>query len=78
MRRTGMSMPDDHRLIGKCLPIEDISREASREKNVRKRHTLTLWRGRSGLHTARKPGVVRVVSRRRSDPRCVAGASDRF
>ena len=39
-------MTDDRRLIEDYLPIEAISKEASREKSVRKGHisTLHLWR----------------------------------
>jgi len=39
-------MTDDRRLIEDYLPIEAISKEASREKSVRKGHISTLhqWR----------------------------------
>ena len=38
-------MSDDRRLIEDYVPIEAISKEASREKSVRKEHisTLHLW-----------------------------------
>jgi putative DNA methylase len=37
-------MNDDRRLIEDFLPIEAISKEASREKSVRKGHISTLHR----------------------------------
>ncbi|MBA5871825.1 MAG: DUF1156 domain-containing protein [Nitrospira sp. CR2.1] len=48
-------MPDDRRLIEDYLPIEAISAEASREKNVRKGHisTLHLWWARRPLVACR-------------------------
>src|SRR5258708_5333101 len=48
-------MTDDKRLIEDYLPIEAISAEASREKNVRKGHisTLHLWWARRPLVACR-------------------------
>lgn len=48
-------MPDDLRLIEDYLPIEAISKEASREKSVRKGHisTLHLWWARRPLVACR-------------------------
>src|SRR2546428_12657686 len=48
-------MTDDRRLIEDYLPIEAISAEASREKNVRKGHisTLHLWWARRPLVACR-------------------------
>ncbi len=48
-------MSDDRRLIEDYLPIEAISREASREKSVRKGHisTLHLWWARRPLVACR-------------------------
>src|SRR5262245_54008074 len=48
-------MSDDKRLIEDYLPIEAISAEASREKNVRKGHisTLHLWWARRPLVACR-------------------------
>src|SRR6516162_5006323 len=47
--------PNDKRLIEDYLPIEAISAEASREKNVRKGHisTLHLWWARRPLVASR-------------------------
>ncbi len=46
---------DDRRLIEDYLPIEAISKEASREKSVRKGHisTLHLWWARRPLVACR-------------------------
>ena len=46
---------DDRRLIEDYLPIEDISKEASREKSIRKGHisTLHLWWARRPLVACR-------------------------
>lgn len=48
-------MPDDKRLIEDYLPIQAISKEASREKSVRKGHisTLHLWWARRPLVACR-------------------------
>ena len=48
-------MPNDRRLIEDYLPIEAISKEASREKSVRKGHisTLHLWWARRPLVACR-------------------------
>ena len=48
-------MTDDRRLIEDYLPIEAISKEASREKSVRKGHisTLHLWWARRPLVACR-------------------------
>jgi len=48
-------MPDDRRLIEDYPPIEEISKEASREKSVRKGHisTLHLWWARRPLVACR-------------------------
>ena len=48
-------MQEDRRLIEDYLPIEAISAEASREKNVRKGHisTLHLWWARRPLVACR-------------------------
>lgn len=48
-------MNDDKRLIEDYLPIQAISKEASREKNVRKGHisTLHLWWARRPLTACR-------------------------
>lgn len=48
-------MPDDRRLIEDFLPIQVISKEASREKSVRKGHisTLHLWWARRPLVACR-------------------------
>lgn len=48
-------MPDDKRLIEDFLPIQAISKEASREKSVRKGHisTLHLWWARRPLVACR-------------------------
>ena len=50
-----MSASDDRRLIEDYLPIEAISKEASREKSVRKGHisTLHLWWARRPLVACR-------------------------
>ena len=46
---------DDRRLIEDYLPIQAISKEASREKNIRKGHisTLHLWWARRPLVACR-------------------------
>jgi len=46
-------MSDGRRLIEDYLPIEAISKEASREKSVRKGHISTL-----GLWKAQRPPVA--------------------
>src|SRR5436190_23385204 len=53
--RLAPPMPDDTRLIEDYLPIEAISKEASREKSVRKGHisTLHLWWARRPLVACR-------------------------
>jgi len=50
-----MSLPGDRRLIEDYLPIQAISKEASREKSVRKGHisTLHLWWARRPLVACR-------------------------
>jgi hypothetical protein len=52
-------MTDDRRLIEDYLSIEAISKEASREKSVRKGHISTLhlwWARRPESQHPRRPG----------------------
>src|SRR5438094_1779738 len=55
MKRFSSMSNDDRRLIEDYLPIEAISKEASREKSVRKGHisTLHLWWARRPLVACR-------------------------
>jgi adenine-specific DNA methylase len=57
---------DDRRLIEDYLPIEAISKEASREKSVRKGHisTLHLWWARRPLVACRAAVYGALVSTR--------------
>src|SRR6266436_2938365 len=57
-------MNDDLRLIEDYLPIEAISLEASREKNVRKGHisTLHLWWARRPLVACRAAVYATLVA----------------
>lgn len=61
---------NDTRLIEDYLPIEDISAEASREKNVRKGHisTLHLWWARRPLVACRAAVYGALVSSTRFQP----------
>jgi len=62
---------DDRRLIEDYLPIEAISKEASREKNVRKGHiaTLHLWWARRPLVACRAAVYGALVPASRFRPR---------
>jgi putative DNA methylase len=62
---------DDKRLIEDYLPIEAISKEASREKNVRKGHisTLHLWWARRPLVACRAAVYGALVSASRFRPK---------
>ena len=63
---------DDRRLIEDYLPIEAISKEASREKSVRKGHisTLHLWWARRPLVACRAAvyGALVLPTTRSNDP----------
>jgi putative DNA methylase len=63
-------MSDDRRLIEDYLPIEAISKEASREKSVRKGHisTLHLWWARRPLVACRAAVYGALVSASRFRP----------
>ncbi|MGD1105338.1 MAG: DUF1156 domain-containing protein [Terriglobia bacterium] len=62
---------DDRRLIEDYLPIEAISKEASREKSVRKGHisTLHLWWARRPLVACRAAVYGALVPARRFRPK---------
>jgi adenine-specific DNA methylase len=66
-------MNHDRRLIEDYLPIEAISKEASREKSVRKGHisTLHLWWARRPL-VACRAAVYGALGRNPNDPRSPA------
>src|SRR3954467_10747129 len=68
-------MSDDLRLIEDYLPIEAISKEASREKSVRKGHisTLHLWWARRPLVACRAAVYGALVPASRFIPK---GAAD--
>jgi len=61
-----MSNEQDRRLIEDYLPIAAISKEASREKSVRKGHisTLHLWWARRPLVACRAAVYGALVPRR--------------
>lgn len=64
-------MTDDRRLIEDYLPIEAISKEASREKSVRKGHisTLHLWWARRRLVACRAAVYGALVPSNRFRPK---------
>lgn len=66
-----MSTGDDRRLIEDYLPIEAISKEASREKSVRKGHisTLHLWWARRPLVACRAAVYGALVPASRFRPK---------
>jgi len=63
--------PDDRRLIEDYLPIEAISKEASREKSIRKGHisTLHLWWARRPLVACRAAVYGALVPASRFAPK---------
>src|SRR5438874_12984810 len=62
--------PSGKKLIGVALPLEDINREAAREKSIRHGHpsTLHLWWARRPLAAARAVIFAQMVDDPSSHP----------